>query len=465
MLIDQILPGLRRWQADKIEEPHLVGPARHPDRSLSYYNYHSSLRALALNYKKRPVKTAALLIAATAMGLAYPAYSDSLSATDKAALTKILKDNETVHPTQATLSQVQALIDKNPKDYLARLVMGNTLDRVGMPMQAIEQYQLAVQYGPDSPKAIIELVKAQIGVGQKEAAMRLLQEAEKRFPNDREITFWMGNYYLSRGDMKEAEAHFRKVSQSGPAFMGMGSAQGEIQLRQRRFGMALIMANSDLAKNPGYPLANAVKGQALYFMHRYKEALAPLMAAYVSSPLRGDYAKYFSQVCLLTGEVKLGLEPAVVALALSTRSYDADNATKFVLDNILSQLPYAYVQQQVPSICEKLDKQIVNPRWHFTLGEMFDNYGYHNLACVQFQRALQIDPNQAQAAFRLANDLEMYFQKYDEAVLYLTQAHSLDPRDTEIADRLDRLKSRLPIRERDLAWRLKDMIRSQRSPI
>lgn len=150
-----------------------------------------------MKQNNRSIRLAILLFAASLSLTAYPAHSQALSNQDKDVLNKILKDNEAKRPAEAVVAQVQELVDKYPKDYFVRLVMGNTLDRVGMPMQAIEQYQMAVQYGPDSPKAIVELVKAEIGVGQKEAAMRLLKEADKRFPNDREIKFWMGNYYLA----------------------------------------------------------------------------------------------------------------------------------------------------------------------------------------------------------------------------------------------------------------------------
>ena len=68
------------------------------------------------------------------------------------------------------------------------------------------------------------------------------------------------------------------------------------------------------------------------------------------------------------------------------------------------------------------------------------------------------------AAYRLANDLELYFQKYDEAVYYLSKAHASNPKDTEITDRLERLQNRLPGRSADLAWQLKDLLRQQKSP-
>jgi tetratricopeptide (TPR) repeat protein len=408
--------------------------------------------------------SATILLLATSSICVFPAYSETPTGPSAETITKILKENETKRPTDATVAQIQAVIDKEPKNYYARLVMGNTLDRLGLPMQAIEQYQLAVQYGPDSPTAIVELVKAQIGVGQKEAAMRLLKEAEKRFPNDREITFWMGNYYLSKGDFKTAEQHFDQVQKGGPAFFGMSTARAEIQLRHRRWGLASALATDDLNKVPNYPLGNAVNGIALFNLRRYRDAEPALKIAFINYPLKEDYAKRLAETCVMTGDLKVGLEAALVAIAVSSRDANPDNETKWVLNDIVSRLNKGYLREQVPVLSEKIDKQINNGRWHFACAEIFDANGLHDLAAVNYLRAFQLDPSQAVAAYRLANDLELYFQKYDEAVYYLSKAHAIDPKDTEITDRLERLQNRLPGRSADLAWQLKDLLRQQKSP-
>lgn len=418
-----------------------------------------------MKHNNHSLRSAILLFAATLSLTAYPAYSQALSNQDKETLTRILKDNESKPPGEAVVAQVQALVEKYPQDYFARLVMGSTLDRVGMPMQAIEQYQLAVKYGPDSPKAVIELVKAEIGVGQKEAAMRLLKEADKRFPNDREIKFWMGNYYLAKGDVKQAEQTFNQIMKSGPAFFGMGTAQAEIQLRAGRAALASMLVDTDLSRNPQYPLGNAIKGQALFAMRRYKQALPFLKNAYVAFPLQSDYARKFAQACIATENVNMALEPALVALTLASRTTEPDRESQWVVATAIGQLPHDVIRAQAPPTLEKLDKQFTNGRWHYVLGEMFDFYGYHDLATTQFYRAFQCDPTQYQAAYRLANDLEMYFQQYDQARDYLSKAHALNPGNSDIADRLERLQNRLAGRHADLAWQLKDLLRKQPSPL
>ncbi len=396
---------------------------------------------------------------------AYPVCSQNATSSGE-TLTKILKDNETKRPTESTITQIQAILDKDPKNYYARLVMGNTLDRVGLPMQAIEQYQLAVQYGPNSPKAIIELVKAQISVGQKEAAMRLLQEANKRFPDDPEITYWVGNYYLAKRDLKAATENFNKAQRSGRKIFGMATARAEMMIMLRNWEQAIVLANLELADNPNYPLANAVKGVALFNLHKFKEANPYLKTAFANFPLKQDYAKEYAETCLFFDNTRAALEPAMVAVAVfSSNHMSVDAESKWLLNYVISRLPFSYVKEQVPIIMDKIEKPINNAPMHLAFGEIFDANGYHDLAVTQFYRSYQLNPAQASVAYKLANDLELYFQKYDDAILYLSKAHALSPNDSEIADRLERLQNRLPGRKADLAWQLKDLLRSQRSPI
>ncbi|MBS1953018.1 MAG: hypothetical protein JST89_02470 [Cyanobacteria bacterium SZAS-4] len=418
-----------------------------------------------MKHLHRPSKTAVLFFATTILLCAYPAHSQSLSAQDKGALTKILKENETKPPSEAVLAQIQALIDKYPKDYYARLVMGNALDRVGMPMQAIEQYQLAVQNGPDSPQAVIELVKAQIGVGQKEAAMRLLTEASKRFPKDREIAFWMGNYYLTKGQIKMAEERFAEVARTGAPFFGMGTALAEIQLRQGRYGLAAAMVDNDLEKNPLYPLGNAIKGEALFAMRRLRQAEPFVKIAYAAFPFKQDYAKHMAEIYVAEGDYLNALEPTLVALANSSRSGEPDKTSEWLLSTVLSNAPRHFIKEQIPLLSDKIDKQFKSGSWHFAAAEILDYHGYHDVATTQYLRSFQLDPTQYLAAYRIANNLELYFQQYEGAIQYLSQAHALNPGSSEISDRLERLQSRLAGRKADLAWQLKDMLRKQPSPI
>lgn len=395
-----------------------------------------------------------------------PSFGQTTGGADKGLLTYILSQNARQRPTDETVKRVQAIVDKNPQDYFARLVMGNTLDSLGLPEQAIEQYQLAVKLAPENPRPIIELVKAELSTGKREAAMRLLQEASKRFPNDSEILFWMGNYYLTKGDFKNANVYLNKASSKGNAsIFGMSSSKAEIELKQGHFGYAVLLAEEDLARDPNYPLGNAVKGLGLFGLHRYKYAAPFLQKAFEKFPLHAEYSRKYGECCLVTGDYEHALEPAMVAMAIESRRGFPLDESKWLMRSTLAQLPYSFVMQETPVFLDKINKVFSNSRVHFVYGDIFDSFGYHALATREYFDAYKLDKTNAQALLKLANNLETYYQKYDQAVYFLTQAHTLEPANTEIADRLDRLMSRLSLHKSDLAWQIKDWLWSQRSPI
>lgn len=408
---------------------------------------------------------ASLFAFLVAMVLCSPTFGqDSASPSSKAVLDRILKETEKQAPTEATLKQLQDILEKEPKNYYAHLVMGNALDRVALPAEAMEQYKIAVELGPDSPRAFIELVKAQINLGQQDAAMHLLDSAHRKFPKDPEVTFWVGNYFLTKGDIKKAEEYYDLAKAANPKLAGMGAAFGEVRLKEKRYAEAIAMADTDLKNNHVYPMANAVKGLALYKLHRYSEAVEPLRLAFNEFGRKPDFAKNYAEACYISHDYKEALEPAMVAVAAD--QYNQDNNVKWLLIGVVSRLPAGYIRERVPPFSDKLDLIIPkNSNMHFVYGDIFDGFGYHDLAAREFHKSFQLDPSRSQAAYRLANDLQMYFQKYDEAKFFLSKAHSLDPNNVEIADRLTRLEMKLPMRDADLAWKLKDLLRKQRSPI
>jgi len=368
-------------------------------------------------------------------------------------------------PSESTLKAIQALIGKDAKYYRPRLLMGAALDKAGLPNDAIEQYKLAVAYGPESPKAVIQLVKALIGVNQSEPALRLLNAAHTRFPNDPEITYWVGNYFLNKGDMRMAEKSFLQAQSGNKNIQGLGVGLAKVRLSQKRYEQALQLAQEELNKHPNYANANAVKGMALFSMRRFPEALDPLRMSFQIFSLKPGFAKTYSQALYLTGRLPAALEPAVVAYAVATDQYSEDRDVTWLLNQLIINLPPAMVRAQVPAFSDRLDMLMKNPYMHLHLANMLEVRGFRDLATREYSKVLKLDPDNYEACVRLANNLELYYQQYDKALTYFAKAHALRPSDDQVSDRLIRLQNRLPSRPGDLAWQIKDLIRKQPCPV
>jgi tetratricopeptide (TPR) repeat protein len=181
--------------------------------------------------------------------------------------------------------------------------------------------------------------------------------------------------------------------------------------------------------------------------------------------MQPGYAKIYSQALYLTRHMQAALEPAVVAYAVGTDQYTQDREAAFVVLQLITVLPPQVVRAQVPGFSDRLDKLIRNPAMHLGLGRLLQRSGFRDLATREYAKAVKLDPDNFEATVLLAYNLELYYQKYDEALIYLTRAHSLKPSDDQVSDRLIRLQNRLPARSGDLAWQIKDMLRKQPSPI
>ena len=131
------------------------------------------------------------------------------------------------------ISQLTDLINHDPRNYRAHLLMGNYCDDLGLPEQAIVQYRLAFKYGPNQPEACLDLIQALVKSGEVNAAGSLLKQAVERFPNNPQVLLCAGNSLFAQGKSKEAEPFYRQAMQEAKEpVMGLSTALGRLQVQK-----------------------------------------------------------------------------------------------------------------------------------------------------------------------------------------------------------------------------------------
>ena len=140
----------------------------------------------------------------------------------------------------------------------------------------------------------------------------------------------------------------------------------------------------------------------------------------------------------------------MVAYAVGMDQYNDDQEVREILFGLIRLLPPDQVRQELPKLSDLVDVSRKNGTMHYNLGLMLEKAGYRDLSTREFAKAVKLDPNNFDATLKLATNLELYYQKYDEALMYLTKAHALRPSDDNVSDRLIRLQNRLPGRPGDL---------------
>lgn len=378
-------------------------------------------------------------------------------------LQRIEMELEKNEVSDQSFHDLERIIEKEPANYRAHLILGRCYDKLGLVELAHDEYQLAAKHGPNDPKAFVELLKSHLQSGDMQSAMSLLSAASRRFPNDPEIMFWMGNYLYARNRVREAEFAYRMALGHKKKIPGLYSQLAEIRLRMRQFSEAEHLADSELALDKNARDAYRIKGFSLLGRGRYSEAAKPLELAFRYEPNKEGIAQTYAWCLYWTGQYEKALEPALIDLALSADPSSNNIEQKKLLIRILKSVPPDQAQKEIERLVEYLDKRSKNAAFHFALGDVLDTIGRPQDAIKQYKLGLKIDPKHGRGLYRLGKDLELYTHDYMQALTCYKKAYALRPDDTEIEARLRRLEDRLAIRQNDWAWQMKDWFRKAQS--
>ncbi len=359
----------------------------------------------------------------------------------------------------SSLEKLQEIIARDPKNYRAHLVMAGFLDRMGLEDQAEEEYCQAVSYGPNDPKAMIELVKARFKRGQIDAAWALLREAQKKFKNDPEILYWVGNYMYKSKEIERAESMFVVALGSKKKIFGLHTALAAIRVRTRP-GEALRFAEIDLAENPKYDLALRVKGFALMQLKQYERAAEPLKTVYEHDFKNEDLSKNYAECLYWLGRYEEALDPALQNLSSTASPYVNNVESKLLLFKILKRVPKNSIAPAIAKVVERNDRKGKHSAFYFALGDVLDGLNRQDLAILQYRRGLEIDPDFARGYFRLGKD-QLHVGKDEQALESFKKAYMLRPADPEIGAAYRRLQDRISIRNEDFAGAWKHWIKSK----
>src|SRR6266487_3062722 len=107
---------------------------------------------------------------------------------------------------EAALAVFEEAIELDPQYALAYYNMGNSLNILGQPTEAMKAYDSAIQYG-DTGVTVLSLIdKGNIFLGWKRypEALSTFNEAIRLNPQDSSLHFNKGNLLYDRGQYKES---------------------------------------------------------------------------------------------------------------------------------------------------------------------------------------------------------------------------------------------------------------------
>lgn len=220
-----------------------------------------------------------------------------------------------MHSYDDSIAEYKKAIVLNPNDESAHYNLGNTYKDKGDAASAILEFREAKRLNPNDPMArhnlAAMLMKQSPGVAIKE-----MQELEKRFPNFEMCHICLGRALESQGDMKAAEAEFRKALELDPADPDGHQGLGWIQETQKNYDAALEEYRRAEKIAPGSAGAREDIGRILLAKKDYGAALEELKQAEALSETSSEIHDLLGQALLANGEFDLAAGEFKDAIAL-----------------------------------------------------------------------------------------------------------------------------------------------------
>jgi tetratricopeptide (TPR) repeat protein len=185
---------------------------------------------------------------------------------------------------QKAISELQAVVNANSDNFVARYNLGRAHIARGEWEQARQQFAEAIRLRPDYLSARLALAELQVMRGQFDEALKsvagilqidkkngparmiqaaalmgekrygdarqLLEEVRKANPNAPDVDFSLGSVALREGNLKQAEDIFRKAWAASPNDSRLLVGLVETQAAEGHFDQAIQTLQAELAKNP-----------------------------------------------------------------------------------------------------------------------------------------------------------------------------------------------------------------------
>ncbi len=376
----------------------------------------------------------------------------------KELVEKVRSELENNKPSEQTLNQLQAAVQKNEKDSQAHLYFGLMLERMGLKDESYLQFQAAVKYGPENPTALIELVKGEIKQGHIPSALQLLRYGLNKFPDNPEMLSIVGDYLIQQQKFEEARTVLENAFEINPNIFGLPTSLAQIYLNGHQ-SRAIKLASLDLNKDPKFDRGLRVRGVAYLLIGDYQNAKKDLKPVFDRNPNVPAIAESLFDSYVALKDYEQALAPGVFMVAFTAMPEVSNARLVDKLVKVMKKLPVSQVQAETLSISNDIDRKFKMPAFHLQLGQALDKAGLNKLAIPQYEKAIALDPKFVEAYYQLGLDYEFVSNNWMKALDCYRTAHFLRSWDTRIYLSYLRLFDRLHNRDNDLAQKYKSALR------
>lgn len=324
----------------------------------------------------------------------------------------------TLGSTQNANAMLMQHLTQQPGDALAHFFRGMLAELANRSSVALTAYRMALENDPEDIQSLRKLAVLHLGAGDSEEAVRLLQAALTRFPDEVDLLTLLGGIALSREEFSEAARVLRRLD----------------QLRRR--GVAV--------ENPlRVRTLLAMAALALGEVQETADVLTPALREERS--VIGDVWQHQIRLAFLAGdrgspERSARIAPLIAVLELlSNRLPEEPEITRFLgrTHQFEQNYPAALAAlQETRRIAETLDnpEQWLTADFFFDLAASKERSGIIEPAKALFKQVIDLDPDHALALNYLAYMWAERGMNLEQALEFVGRALAIEPNNGAFLD-------------------------------
>lgn len=361
---------------------------------------------------------------------------------------------------RGAMDKLQSLLSKDPNNIEAHMMLGKIFQLLGFESMADDEFHKVDQLDPTKPTSVLNLFQNKLAAEGGMAAYEYLRYVERRFPNDPSVLLMEGMLARMRGELAKSEFFYKLALEKSPSTPGIYTAIAAVRLKQQRFKDALELAEKDLSLKKDHPAANLAKAQSLMALGDFERAIPPLRVAYIGVQDKRAVADLLSRALISNGEYSEAIEPTLVCMSLTPlNERDTIEQLKARIGIVLRHVKGSELLNSLQIASRYVLNSESLAALYFACGDVLVKARQYAAAEKCFEDGIPMAPYHGRPYLRLGI-LQEQKGDYSAALSSYSKAYQYNPDDREIAARLARLIKRAPIQDRDIAWYLKDLIRS-----
>jgi Flp pilus assembly protein TadD len=305
-------------------------------------------------------------------------------------LRAIVEDNH--KEDEKSLADLQKAVSLAPDSVDARNELGNWYGAHKRPTEARKRFEEALKLDANSVDAMLGLMKVFNAENDPKGAVKRLHAQIAVAPNNAAFYTMLGQLLARMNDLSGAESALEKAIQlqdkNGPAY---GTLSG-VQLAQGKVDASIATTDRWIAVSPTDVMAYMTKGS---LMERKGDSNQALVQYQKVLQIKPDFPMAANNAAYLMLQQGKDLD---VALTLAQTGRRGMPNSPYTADT----LGWAYYQEGTyrlaVDLLQEATKQVPsNANYHYHLGMAYSKINDRAKAKTELERALQLNPNLAQA--------------------------------------------------------------------